>query len=111
MIRFDVKFNLSNQQFAVNMSDQRFEAEVRFDSDDHFDAKFDAYQEVTLYKDADPYLGDYEVTPAVGAQVLPTAKKLMADDVTVKAIPYYETSNLSDGETVYIGTEVEIYGD
>lgn len=106
MIRFDVKFNLSNQQFAVNMSDQRFEAEVRFDGDDHFDAKFDAYQEVTLYKDADPYKGAYVVTPRVEAQVLPTAEKLMADDVTIKAIPIYDVSNTSGGSTVYIAREV-----
>lgn len=102
MIRFNVQFSASDQRFSTN---------VRFDSKDHFDAKFDSYQAVTIYKDADPYMGAYEVTPKVEAQVLPTAKKLMADDVTVKAIPYYETSNLSDGETVYIGTEVEIYGD
>lgn len=102
MIRFDVKFNMSDQQFSMN---------VDFDKDDHFEADFGTVQEVTIYKDVDPYKGAYEVTPQVGEQILPTAQKLMADDVTVKAIPYYETSNLSDGETVYIGTEVEIYGD
>lgn len=36
-------------------------------------------------------------------QVLETQDKLMLDDVTVLAIPYFETSNPSDGLTVYIG--------
>ena len=106
MIRFDVKFNMRNQQFAVSVSDQRFETEMRFDGNDHFEANFDAIHEVTVYKDADPYKGAYEVTPKVDAQVLPTAQKLMADDVTVKAIPIYDVSNNSGGSTVYIAREV-----
>lgn len=57
------------------------------------------------------YDGTYEVTPLAGEQTtLLTAQKYMDSDVTVKQIPYYETSNQS-GNTVYIGTEVEIYGD
>lgn len=52
--------------------------------------------------EADPYCGDYEVTPKTSAQTMPTKDKLMLDDVKVKAIPYYETSN-AFGTTVYIG--------
>lgn len=74
-------------------------------------AKFSDFQSVTIQGDAEPYTGEYEVTPKVDAQTLPTAQKFMADDVTVFGIPYFETSNTSDGNTVYIGTEVEIYGD
>lgn len=74
-------------------------------------AKFADFQRVTIQGDVDPYTGDYEVTPKVDAQTLPTAQKFMADDVKVFGIPYFETSNASDGNTVYIGTEVEIYGD
>ena len=52
---------------------------------------------------AEPYSGDYVVTPAPFAeQTLATKNKLMANDVTVNAIPYYETSNIS-GITIYIG--------
>ena len=58
-----------------------------------------------MVNEADPYEGDYTVTPKVTAQVLPTASKIMTDDVTVKAIPYYDTSNLY-GTTIYIGSEV-----
>lgn len=51
------------------------------------------------------YDGDYEVIPKVTAQELETREKLMADDVLVHAIPYFETSNQS-GTTVYIANEV-----
>ena len=53
------------------------------------------------------YNGDYTVTPSVEEQTLKTANKKMLEDVTVKKIPFYETSNLSGGNTVYIGNEVE----
>lgn len=59
------------------------------------------------------YEGAYTVHSAVHeAQELPTANKRLIKNITVEKIPYYETSNLSDGITVYIGDEreVEIYG-
>lgn len=53
------------------------------------------------------YDGPYEVTPkAWEEQVLQTEGKLMADDVTVFRVPYYETINLFDGKTAYIAEEV-----
>lgn len=55
---------------------------------------------------APPYTGPYTVTPKVEAQTLETARKLMTDDVNIKAIPFFETSNAAGGETFYIGTEV-----
>lgn len=48
------------------------------------------------------YEGPYVVTPRVSEQSLPTATKGMREDVTVEAIPYYETANPS-GTTVIIG--------
>lgn len=51
------------------------------------------------------YSGEYEITPAVDAQVMLTKNKMMANDVTVNAIPYYETSN-PFGYTVYIGSVI-----
>lgn len=51
------------------------------------------------------YDGEYTVTPKpFEEQTLETRSKLMANDVTVLAIPYYETSNIS-GITIYIGGE------
>lgn len=53
------------------------------------------------------YDGPYEVTPkAWEEQALQTEGKLMADDVTVFRVPYYETSNLFDGKTAYIAEEI-----
>lgn len=62
---------------------------------------------------AEPYEGAYTVHSAAHeAQELPTANKHLVKNITVEKIPYYETSNLSDGITIYIGDEreVEIYG-
>lgn len=58
------------------------------------------------------YEGAYTVHSAVHeAQELPTANKQLTKNITVEKIPYYETSNMSDGITIYIGDEreVEIY--
>lgn len=53
-----------------------------------------------------PYDGDYTIIPkAYSDVVLDTNGKTMFDDVTVKQVPYYETSN-EFGETVYIASEV-----
>lgn len=52
------------------------------------------------------YGGPYEVTPkAWDAQVLETEGKLMSNDVTVFKVPYYETSNIYDGLTVFIAED------
>lgn len=54
------------------------------------------------------YDGDYEVIPlAFQDIILPTKDKKMMGDVVVKEVPYYETSNLSGGVTVYIAGKVE----
>ena len=56
--------------------------------------------------EGDTYDGSYEITPSVQDQVLYTKSKLMKDDLKVREIPYYETSNLK-GITVYIGDSLE----
>ena len=54
------------------------------------------------------YDGDYEVVPVAFQDItLPTKDKKMMSDVVVKEIPYYETSNLSGGTTVYIAGQVD----
>ena len=52
--------------------------------------------------DIETYSGDYTITPKVWSQSFETKNKRMEDDLTVLAIPYYETSNPT-GKTVYIG--------
>ena len=55
-----------------------------------------------VYQGGEAYEGDYEVVPkAFEPVVLPTKNKLLADDVTVTKVPYYEVSN-ETGTTVYM---------
>ena len=53
---------------------------------------------------APEYSGPYDITPLFTAQVLPTAKKLMQKDVTIRKIPQYEVSN-DYGTTLILGDE------
>ena len=56
------------------------------------------------------YDGECNVVPKPNeAQTLETKNKIVKQDITVKEIPYYEVSNTL-GKTVYIGKEIEIYG-
>lgn len=59
---------------------------------------------VAVNTQAEPYTGAYVVTPRVDGQTLATTGKLMTDDVTIKAIPYYDTTNAAGGSTVYIAS-------
>lgn len=59
----------------------------------------------TTVVSAPEYSGSYDITPLFTAQVLPTAKKLMQKDVTIRKIPQYEVSNDSNGYTLIIGEE------
>lgn len=54
-----------------------------------------------------PYTGDYVVTPAVNEQMLNTANKIMEENLVIKSIPFFNTSNTAGGTTVYIGKELE----
>ncbi len=59
-----------------------------------------------VYIGGEPYEGEYTVTPRVKEQTIPTAKKLLVDDVKVLAIPRFDVSNTAGGKTVYIANEV-----
>lgn len=80
---------------------------VKFSELSHrFKPKFGEVHKVTEYIGGDPYEGDYVVTPKVVEQTMPTKDKIMGDDVTIKSIPFFNVSNTSGGDTVYIGNEV-----
>ena len=49
------------------------------------------------------YEGEYTITPSIQEQEMLTKNKIMKENVKIKSIPYYETSNNSDGLTVIIG--------
>lgn len=59
----------------------------------------------TAVVSAPEYSGPYDITPLFSAQVLPTAKRLMQQDLTIKKIPQYEVANDSSGYTLIIGEE------
>lgn len=53
------------------------------------------------------YSGSYRVTPKANKeQTLKTRNRILKEDVVVLEVPYYETSNDSNGTTVYIAREV-----
>ena len=57
---------------------------------------------ISAIEPVESYKGDYAITPKIDSQIMRTKNKKMEDNITVLAIPYYETSNLT-GKTVYIG--------
>ena len=57
---------------------------------------------ISAIEPVESYNGDYTITPKIDSQTMRTKNKKMEDNITVLAIPYYETSNLT-GKTVYIG--------
>lgn len=57
-----------------------------------------------VYEEHDIYDGPIVVTPKTDSEtVLETANTLLINDITVLEVPYFETTNLSGGYTVYIG--------
>ncbi len=99
-MRFEVKFLQNGRSFFTDL---------HTDSQ-KIDTEFSEFQEISVIDEIEAYDGPYVVTPAIDSQVLPTSQKRMTDNMTVKAIPYFQTSNPQMGETVYIGSEVEING-
>lgn len=58
---------------------------------------------VPVYDDVPLYEGDYDATPKLVEQRLPTKNKLLIDDVKIEKIPITIVSNSSGGNTVIIG--------
>lgn len=58
----------------------------------------------TAVIDAPEYAGPYDITPLLSAQTLPTAKRLLQQDVIIEKIPQYEVSN-DYGTTLILGDE------
>ena len=91
--------------FIVQFKPETMSAKVEFDSGSKMDVGFGQAQPVPEYVGGTIYDGEYEITPRVTAQTMSTRDKVMLDDVTIQAIPVYETSNNSGGTTVYIAKE------
>lgn len=95
-MNLDVKFDPNATKFKVAFSEQN----------GNFQSGFGEIHTVTEYVGGEPYEGSYDVTPKVTGQILSTKNKVMVQDTTVRAIPYFETSNNSGGNTVFIANEV-----
>ena len=54
------------------------------------------------------YGGSYSVRPEVEAQSLPTAGRLMRQDLEVQGVPIYDVGNSAGGRTVYIAKKMEV---
>lgn len=64
------------------------------------------YAQMQMVPTINTYQGEYEVTPvAYEKQTLKTSNLLLEHDVVVNEVPYYETTNDSNGTTVYIAKE------
>lgn len=62
---------------------------------------------ISILREYDLYSGDYKVVPkAFNGQTLQTTNKVLREDVIITEVPYYETSNASNGTTAYIAKEV-----
>lgn len=54
------------------------------------------------------YEGNYNILPlAFQETILQTKNKKLINNIIIREIPYYETSNPSGGNTVYIAGQVE----
>lgn len=62
---------------------------------------------ISIMREYDYYGGSYKVIPkAFESQALQTTNKVLGEDVIITEVPYYETSNTSNGTTAYIAKEV-----
>ena len=91
-----VKFKESEKVLSVSFGETKSDLQVNLGEVQH----------VTEYIGGEPYDGEYIVTPKISGQSLPTKNKVLVDDVTIKEIPFYNVSNASGGNTVYIGDKI-----
>lgn len=86
-------------------TEQRFSLSLK-ESNQAFKTNCGEVHKVVEYIGGELYEGDYTVTPKVEAQTIPTKDKVLTEDMKVRAIPFFNVSNTSGGNTVYIGSEV-----
>lgn len=80
--------------------EQEITFHTKFEEDDFsFTSKFEEFVEGK----AEAFEGPYEVTPKLEEQTIPTASKVMRNDMKIKEIPIATVSNSSGGNTVIIG--------
>lgn len=99
----------STLEIDLSLSDEIIPIDIEL-SESEIDIDVEIFGEVVHKSGFDEYDGEYVITPDSHENiVLETSNKLLNDDITVLKIPTFETSNES-GTTLYIGKEIEIYG-
>lgn len=97
-----VKFSELTKSLPVVFSELTKDIPVTFeDKTELLPVKFGEIQTVAI--GGAEYMGDYRITPKVKQQTVPTKDRLLRKDMTVEAIPFFNVSNTSGGDTVYIG--------
>ena len=94
-MKIKVDFFRNNMQLSVDLLKNNKELEADFG---------EIYRASSNGSDLPNYDGDYIVIPKTSEQVLQTAQKVMLENIVVKEVPYYETSNTAGGNTVYIAS-------
>lgn len=96
MVKFDCSFKEQENKFNLDLNK----------SCASFGIKFGIVNEIEVEKDIELYDGATTIIPeAHEEQVLQTANKKVLENIIVKKVPYFQTSNQT-GETVYIASEV-----
>lgn len=86
---------------AINSANASFD--MTFETDEIFVDLIATENIIIETVEGEHYEGDVDITPSPSSDItLETEGYLMDSDVTVRKIPYYETSNES-GITIYIG--------
>lgn len=86
-----VEFEVSDATvFTFKMEEPE---EMSFELDSEFGGSFDT----------EPYRGDYSISPSFQSQTFDTKDKRMTDSLIVEPIRVSRVSNLSGGNTVFIG--------
>lgn len=108
-MRLFVDFVEDNELIDFALNDDTYALDATFvESCENLEFDFGEIQQTHIYSDdLDVYDGEYLITPKISQQTLDTESKVMEDNVTVKGIPCYTTSNSYGGDTVYIGKELE----
>lgn len=108
---FDVQFDDGDSEVEVNIGSVKFNTDFDLDEIDTTFISGDEHIfniEFTSDSKKEVYEGIYTVTPSVKNELsLGTKEKVMKDDVTIKKVPLYRTSNVHGGTTVYIGRGID----
>ena len=100
-----IRFNVIDDNISINVKDDRISLFVK---DERISMTVESAVLVGAFGQI--YDESYDITPTVEGLTIDTENKYMMDDVNVNPIPFFSVGNDSGGNTVYIGSEVEISG-